>query len=286
MAANQRKKKTNVGHLVLHVVLLLSLAMFMFPLYWLIVSSFKPMNMIFRMPFEWLPSEWTLQHYKAGWHFMGSVTFGRVFFNSFFVTGVAVVATIVTASMVAFGFARIPFRGRNFWFVVLLATMMLPSQVTLVPTYTLYDWLGLIDKYAALYIGAFFGGGAFFIFLVRQFIMGLPIDLDESARIDGASTFRIFRQIIFPLCSPVLITVVILQFSWTYNDFFSPLIFISSIEKFTIPVAINTFMDESGSGNIGKAIAMTTVSIMPLIILFFVMQKQFMQGIATTGLKG
>lgn len=281
-----KRKKLNIGHLVLHIVLLLFVCMFLFPFYWLLVSSFKPLNMIFLMPFEWIPSEWTLKNFKAGWYFMGSVTFTRIFLNSFFVTAVSVVATIATATIVAFGFARLQFAGKNFWFVVLLATMMLPSQVTLVPTYLLYNFLGLIDTYAALYIGSFFGGGAFFIFLIRQFIMGIPIDLDESARIDGASTFRIFWQIIFPLCSPVLITVVILTFSSTYNDFLTPLIFTSSIEKFTIPVAINSFMDESGSGNIGKAIAMTTVSILPLIIVFFVMQKQFMQGISTTGLKG
>jgi ABC-type glycerol-3-phosphate transport system permease component len=286
MSTSVRKKKLNMGRLILHVVLLILLCMFLFPFYWLIVSSFKPLNQIFRIPFEWLPSEWTLKNYEAGWHFMGSVTFARIFLNSFFVTAVSVAATVFTATMVAFGFARIQFAGKSFWFVVLLATMMLPSQVTLVPTYLLYNYLDLIDKYAALYIGSFFGGGAFFIFLIRQFIMGIPIDLDESARMDGASTFRIFRQIIFPLCSPVLITVVILTFSWTYNDFLTPLIFLSSIEKFTIPVAINSFMDESGSGNVGKAIAMTTLSIIPLIIIFFVMQKQFMQGISTTGLKG
>lgn len=278
--------KRQIGNLALHILYLLLLCAFLFPLYWLVVSSFKPLNSIFRIPFEWLPTEWTTENIVDGWRFVGSVTFTKIYWNTFYVTIVSVVASVITAMLVAFGFARIPFAGRNFWFVMVLATMMLPSQVTLVPTYLIYRSLGLMDQYAALYIGSFFGGGAYFIFLIRQFILGLPIELDESARIDGATTFRIFWQIIFPLCTPVLITVVILSFSWTYNDFFTPLIFISSIDKFTVPVAINSFLDQAGSGNVGKAIAMTTVSIVPLLILFFVMQKQFMQGISTTGLKG
>jgi ABC-type sugar transport system, permease component len=270
----------------LYVVLSLLSLLFVFPLYWLVVSSFKPLSAIFRIPFEWWPVDWTFKHYKDGWRFMGSVTFARVYLNTAYVTIVSVVATVFTSTLVAFGFARLRFFGKNVLFVALLATMMLPTQVTLVPTFLIFDYLNLIDTYAALYIGAFFGGGAFYIFLIRQFIMGLPFDLDESARLDGASTFRIYWSIILPLCSPVLITIVILSFTWTYNDFFTPLIFLSSIEKFTVPVAINTFLDEAGTGKVGVAIAMTTLSVVPLLAVFFAAQRRFMQGIATTGLKG
>lgn len=283
---NTSSRRTRFGHAAMHLLLSCCVVIFLFPFYWLIVSSFKPVHDIFSVPFGWWPEKWTTQHYEEGWRYMRSVTFTDVYLNTLYVTTVSVLATVFTSTLVAYGFARIRFAGRNVLFIALLSTMMLPTQVTLVPTYLIYDRLHLIDTYASLYIGAFFGGGAFFIFLIRQFMMGLPYELDESARMDGASLFRIYWNIILPLCSPVIITVVILSFSWTYNDFFSPLIFIRSLDKFTVPIAINTFMDEAGSGKIGSAIAMTTVSIVPLLLVFFLAQKRFMEGIATTGLKG
>jgi multiple sugar transport system permease protein len=170
--------------------------------------------------------------------------------------------------------------------MILLATMMLPSQVTLVPNYIIFKQLHLLDTLAALYIGGFFGGGAFYIFLLRQFILGLPIELDESAKIDGAPTFTIFWRIIFPLTKPALLTVFIFSFQDNYTDFFTPLVFINTITKYTVPVGINMFLDDAGSGNLGAVIAMTSLSVVPLIVLYFIAQKQFMQGISTTGLKG
>ena len=280
------KRRGTQGHMVSHGIHWLTILIFIFPLYWLVVSSFKTLDSIFVVPFDWIPRTWTLDNYSEGWKYLGNVTFGRIFLNTFFVTIMTVLGTLLTSTLVAFGFARIPFKGRNFWFLVLLATMMLPSQVTLVPNYLIFDFLNLIDSFLVLYIGAFFGGGAFFIFLIRQFIMGIPLDLDESARVDGASTFRIYWQIILPLCGPVVATVVIFSFSWSYNDFFTPLIYLNSIEKFTVPVAIRSFLDEAGAGNVGASLAMTVLSIVPLFVVFSLAQKYFVQGIMTTGLKG
>lgn len=281
-----KKTKKIIANVFFYTIATLFALVYMFPLYWMVVSSLKPMNEIFKIPFEWLPDKWTFKHYISGWHFMGGVTFTKVYLNTFFVTIMSVIGTVFTASMVSFGFARIKFKGRNFLFVVLLATMMLPYQVTTVPNYLIFNALGLIDTLPALFIGSFLGGGAFYIFMIRQFFMGIPYELDEAARIDGASIFRIFAQIILPLSKPVLLTVTVISFSSAYNDFFSPLILINSLKRFTIPVAINVFLDEAGAGNIGASIAMTTLSIAPLLILFFIVQKQFMQGIVSTGLKG
>lgn len=275
-----------ISHVIFYILATLLALIYMFPLYWMIVSSFKPMNEIFKIPFEWLPNEWTLKHYTSGWRFMGGVTFTQVYLNSFFVTVMSVLGTLFSASLVAFGFARIKFKGRNFLFIVLLATMMLPYQVTTVPNYLIFNALGLVDTLPALFIGSFLGGGAFYIFMIRQFFMGIPYELDEAARIDGASIFRIFAQIILPLSKPVLLTVTVISFSSAYNDFFSPLILINSLKNFTIPIAINVFLDEAGAGNIGASIAMTTLSIAPLLILFFSVQKQFMQSVVSSGLKG
>ena len=259
---------------------------YLFPLYWMVVSSFKPMNEIFKIPFEWLPETWTLKHFISGWKFMGGVTFTRVYLNTFFVTIMNVIGTLISSSLAAFAFARIKFKGRNILFIVLLATMMLPYQVTTVPTYLIFSKLGMVDKLISLFITSFLGRDAFFIFMIRQFFMGIPYEYDEAARLDGASTFRIFAQILLPLAKPVLLTVTVMSFSNAYNDFFSPLILINSLKNFTVPIAINIFLDEAGAGNIGAAIAMTTLSVAPLLIIFFVVQKQFMQGVASSGLKG
>ena len=282
----RKKQKQMIYSILFYTFATLLALVYMFPLYWMVVSSLKPMNEIFKIPFNWLPNEWTWKHYLSGWKFMGGVTFTKVYLNSFFVTVMAVIGTLFSASMVAFGFARIRFKGRNFLFIVLLATMMLPYQVTTVPNYLIFNKLGLVDTLPALFIGSFLGGGAFYIFMIRQFFMGIPYELDEAARIDGASIFRIFAQIILPLSKPVLLTVTVISFSSAYNDFFSPLILINSLKNFTIPIAINVFLDEAGAGNIGASIAMTTLSIAPLLILFFAVQKQFMQGVVSTGLKG
>jgi ABC-type glycerol-3-phosphate transport system permease component len=280
----QRRKK--FGHLLTHFALLSVLLIFLFPLYWLVVSSFKTLDTVFRVPFEWLPEKWSLEGFKTGWTFMGDVTFTRVYLNTFYVAFVSVAGTVVTATMVAYGFARLNFIGKKFWFVVLLGTMMLPSQVTLVPNYLIFNFLHLIDTYLVLYIGAFFGGGAFFIFLIRQHIMGIPMELDESAKMDGATSFRIFWSIILPLCKNVLAAVAIFSFSWSYGDFMTPLIYINSAEKYTLPIAMVTFLDEAGGGNLGAAISMSLIGILPLLIIFFVGQKQFMVSVTSSGVKG
>lgn len=281
-----KKQRKLLGNIVFYTIASLFALVYMFPLYWMFVSSFKPMSEIFKIPFGWLPSEWITKHYESGWRFMGGVTFSQVYLNTFFVTTMSVIGTLFSSSLVAFGFARIQFKGRNALFIVLLATMMLPYQVTTVPNYLIFNALGLVDTLPALFIGAFLGGGAFYIFMIRQFFMGIPYELDEAARIDGASTFRIYAQIVLPLAKPVLLTVTVISFSSAYNDFFSPLILIDSLKNYTVPVAINVFLDEAGAGNIGASIAMTTLSILPLLILFFSVQKRFMQGVVSSGLKG
>jgi len=186
---------------------------------------------------------------------------------------------------VAFGFARLSFPLRGFWFSLMMMTLMLPGQVTIVPQYILYNTFGFVDSYVPLVLPHFFGGGAFFIFLLVQFIRGIPKDLDEAAKIDGASVYGIFGRIIFPLIKPALVTVAIFTFIWSWDDFFSQMLYLSSVDKFTVGLALRMFIDQF-EVQWGQLLAMSLLSIVPSVLIFFFAQRHFVEGIATTGLKG
>jgi len=271
---------------VYYIVMSMLCLVFLFPLYWMFTSSFKPVAQIFVIPYEWLPRVWITDAYERGWKFMGGISFGRVIINTFYIAGMNVVFTLFTASLTAFAFARIRFIGRDKWFIILLATMMLPSQVTMVPTYLIMNRLGLVNTFTVLFIGSLWGGGAFNIFLIRQFMMGIPTELDDAAKIDGASIFMIYWKIILPLCKTVLITIAIWTFNAAYNDLMGPLIYVHDMTKRTVAPAIRMYLDEFGAGRQDVVIALTTVSVAPLLALFFACQKHFIAGIKTTGLKG
>jgi multiple sugar transport system permease protein len=205
------------------------------------------------------------------------------------IIAIAVPGGILSAVTVSYGFARFRFKGNNFWFMVMLGTMMLPYQVTLIPQYLLYHQLGWVNTYIPLTLPSWFGGGAFAIFLLRQFMMTLPRDLDEAALIDGASFVRIFWNILIPLCKPVLATLAVISIIGRWNDFLGPLIYLRSIEKFTIAVGLNAFRfmpDSAGEPMQHLLMAASVMSTAPLIVLFFSAQQYFVQGIALTGIKG
>ncbi|RAP77198.1 carbohydrate ABC transporter permease [Paenibacillus montanisoli] len=267
------------NHLFLSVFSLLML----YPVIWWIGASLKKTEEL-RLPTIW-PSIPMWENYSNGWNFSADYSFAHFFGNTLLMELGNVTGGVLTAAIVAYGFGRLQFKLRGFWFSILLLTMMLPGQVTVVPQYILFNKLGWVDSYIPLVLPHFFGGGAFFIFLLVQFIRGIPRDLDEAAKIDGSSVYGIFFRIILPLIKPALVTVAIFTFIWSWDDFFAQVLYISSIDKFTVGLALRMFIDQFDI-QWGQLLAMSFVSIMPSVIIFLFAQKYFVEGIATTGLKG
>lgn len=260
--------------------------LFALPFLWTIGSSLKPITEIFAFPPTLFPNE-------PRWANYGDVfriaPFGRFIYNTALITAFAMFGQILSASAVAFGFSRFRFPGRDALFFVVLSTMMLPWQVTIVPTFLLFRYLDWINTYYPLIIPSFFGGGAFYIFLLRQFFLTIPKDLDEAAKIDGASSVRIFWNILLPLAKPALATVAIFSFIEHWNEFIGPLIFLNSPEKFTVSIGLRHFTAspfESDEPREAILMAASLIVALPPLTLFFIAQKYFVQGIVTTGLKG
>jgi len=266
-----------------HLFMIFFSLVMMYPVIWWVGASLKTAAEL-SLPTLW-PSVPQWSNYAEGWKFSKEFSFGHFFVNTLLMAGANVVGGVLTAAVVAFGFARLHFPLRGFWFSVMLLTLMLPGQVTIVPQYILYNAFGFVDSYVPLVLPHFLGGGAFFVFLLVQFIRGIPRDLDEAAKIDGASVYGIFGRIVFPLVKPALVTVAIFTFIWSWDDFFAQLLYISSVEKFTVGLALRMFIDQFEIAW-GQLLAMSLLSVVPSVALFFLAQKHFVEGIATTGLKG
>ena len=255
----------------------------LYPLLWMLMSSFKPDSQIFTQPTA-LPKSLDLTNYLKGW-FATDPDFGRYYLNSFFVCLGAVIGNVLACSLTAFAFARLEFPFKKVLFGIMMMTLMLPHHVILIPQYILFSKLGWVNTYLPLIAPKFLATDAFFIFLMVQFIRGIPRELDEAATIDGCSTFRIFIEIVFPLLTPALVTTVIFTFIWTYNDFFSQLIYLTSPETLTVPVGLRSLIGNSG-GVYGQLLAMSVLSLVPTFVIFLVFQKRLVEGISTSGLKG
>ena len=276
-------KKSTVRSILNHVCLILLSLVMIYPVIWWVFASFKTTGeMSSRNLF---PEVWTLSNYIEGWQVTSSLTFGTFFRNSLFIGVVNVVGAILTSGLVAYGFGRLKFKFKGFWFAVLLMTLMLPGQVTVISQYIMYNNLGFIDTYFPLILPYCLGGGAFFVFLLVQFVRSIPMELDEAAKIDGADTGRIYWNIIFPLMKPSFVTVGIYAFIWSWDDFYSQMLYLNTASKYTVSLGLRMFVDQAEI-RWGELLAMALLSIIPSVILFFVNQKEFVEGIATTGLKG
>jgi multiple sugar transport system permease protein len=283
---NNMKTNTVLRQTLTHLFII-ALGLFMvYPIIWMITSSFKPNNMIFSDP-GLIPKTLTIENYIEGWKGYAGASFGRFFLNSFLLCAVAILGNLISCTMAAFAFGRLKFPGRNFWFAVMMVTFMLPAHVTLVPRYIMFNTFGWVGTYLPLLVPKFLATDAFFVFLLVQFIRGLPKELDDAAAIDGCSKFGVFLRIIVPLASPALVTTALFTFLWTWDDFFNHLIYLTNPEIFSVARALRTFIGDAGSiSNWGGALAMGTLSMIPAFILFFTLQKYFVQGITTTGIKG
>jgi len=280
-------KTSRVVRLTLTHLFIIVLGLLMiYPIVWMIVSSFKPNNMIFSDA-GLLPKEVTIENYITGWKGYAGTSFGRFFANSLYMCIGAVVGNLISCTMAAYAFGRLKFAGRNFWFAVMMVTLMLPGQVTIVPRYILFNTFGWVGSYLPIVVPRFLATDAFFVFLLVQFIRSLPKELDEAAIIDGCGKVGVFLRIIVPLASPALVTTALFTFLWTWDDFFNHLLYLTNPPIFSVSRALRTFVGDAGAvSNWGGALAMATLSMIPAFILFFSLQKYFVQGIATTGIKG
>lgn len=266
------------------VIMVLGIGM-LYPIVWLISASFKETSDIFGNP-NLFPANPTFDNYVRGWEGIGIVGFGTFFGNSFVIALLCVLGNVVFCSLTAYAFGRLKFKLRNFWFSIMMLTLMLPMHVTTIPRYIIFREAGWIDTILPLVIPKLFAVDAFFIFLLVQFIRSLPKELDESAWMDGAGKFGIYTRIILPLTVPALITTVLFTFLWTWDDFFDQLLYLNSPEHYTVPMGLRLFLDSSGLSSWGSMFAMSVLSLIPCLILFFALQRYFVQGISTTGIKG
>jgi multiple sugar transport system permease protein len=280
----QRQPLHALRQVVTYVCLVSGAAIFLLPLFWMITTAFKPKDEIYVFPPTFIPRVFHWQNFPEGWNYQ-NMNFPRWLLNSLFISIVVVVATIVTSSLCAYGFARIRFPGRNVWFMIMLASIMLPSQVTLIPLYIVYFRIGWLDTFWPLTIPPWFGGGAFNIFLLRQFFTQIPAELEDAARIDGANRWLIWRRLFLPLSLPAVATVAVFTFQGVWNDFYGPLIFLTSQDKYTLALGINLFKGLYTT-EVGLMMAMAMLMVIPMIVVFFFAQKLMIQGVILTGLKG
>jgi multiple sugar transport system permease protein len=266
-----------------HIVLIGASIIMLYPLLWMLSGSVRPENEIFTAPSLW-PSSFSIDAYFRGWSGL-RVGFGTFFTNSLLVSGLSIVGNLATCSLAAFAFARLEFKGKKLWFALMLGTLMLPYQVTLIPQYVLFHNLHWVNTFLPLVVPKFLASDAFFIFLMVQFFRGIPKELDEAAQMDGCSPWRIYWKILLPLSTPVLATAAIFTFIWTWDDFFGPLIYLSDTRTYTVQLGLRTFVDSSAESDWGGLFAMSILTLVPVFAFFLFFQRLLIEGIATTGMK-
>lgn len=286
--AYQRKHEYRAlaSSILSHALLILGGLVMIFPMIWLISSAFKPGKEIFASGFQLVSSDFTFQNFIDGWFVNPSHTFGYFLGNTFLLVGVVILGTLMSSALAAFAFGRLEFKFKTPLFLFMIATMMLPAQVTLIPKYIMFSQMHWVDSYLPFIAPAFCAINAFHVFLLVQFVRGIPKELDAAASIDGCSNFGICFKIVLPLCKAPLFSVAIFTFIWTWDDYLNQLIYISSVDKFTVSLLLRSLIDSTSSVAWGPLLANTLVSLMPGIILFFLAQPYFVEGIATSGLKG
>lgn len=269
--------------LLSYLLLTVVAAIFMMPSIFMIATAFKPRSEVYQIPFHLFPRQWTLTNFVTG---LTSLNFATWFGNSVFVTVMGVIGTLISCTLVAYGFARFRSRFNAPLFGVVLATMMIPKQITLIPTYILFAKLKWINTFAPLIVPYWFAESAFTIFLLRQFFRSIPLDLDDAAKIDGAGSFRILMQIHLPAVKPALFTAAIMNGTFFWNNYLSPLIYLTDTRKLTISVGLQYFRDQQGATRIELLVAVAFIAILPMLLLFLFAQRYFVEGITMSGIKG
>ena len=276
----KRKRSSKIIH---HIFLVAICIVLIYPVIWWVMATFKPISEINLASL--FAKEPTLSNFIKGWNALPRYSFTLFFFNSIKLNVTVAFLTAFSSSLVAFGFTKFDFPLKKLWFSIVLTSIMLPSQVTLISRYSMFYKLGWTDSYLP-FISVSAIGVPYFIFLLIQFMKGLPRELDNAARIDGCNWWSIYWRIVLPLSKPAVITAFLFSFLWGWEDYMLPLVYINSINKFTVPLALGTFIDQDAGSAWGQLLAISLLSVTPVIILFFSAQRYFVEGIQTTGLKG
>ena len=278
-----RRSREIIKAAIVYILVIPGAIVFILPLIWMLSTATKEPNQIFIFPPQWIPDPVKWSNFTEGW--FAYLDFNRMLLNTLIITGNNVIGNLVSCCLAAYGFARLRAPGKNFLFALVLGTMLLPQEVTIIPQYVLFSKLGWNNTWRPLMIPSWLGW-PFFIFLLRQFFMSIPFDLDEAARLDGASSWRILWSVILPLAKPALATVIIFAFIGNWNNFLYPLIYIRDMDKQVLSVGLNMFRGQYGRIDFHYMMAVSLIILMPVLVVFFFGQRLFVQGIALTGLKG
>ncbi|WP_099468584.1 carbohydrate ABC transporter permease [Konateibacter massiliensis] len=281
---NKKGRKQTVA-IITHVVMISIGVVMLYPLIWMLFSSFKTNVEIFGST-ALLPAKPVWDSFIKGWKGIGGVTYTQFYSNTFKMVIPTVLFTVLSCSLVAYGFARFRFRGKKILFMLMISTLMLPNSVLIIPRYILYNKLEWLNSYLPFSMPALFACYPFFIYMMVQFFRGIPVALDEAAKIDGCNTFQLYWRILIPLMKPALFSAAIFQFIWTWNDFFNSLIYINSVSKFPIVLALRMSLDATAAANWNQVLAMSVLSLLPGTILFFSAQKYFVEGVSAGSVKG
>jgi multiple sugar transport system permease protein len=279
------RRRWTLKELVFHVVVLAILAVILYPVAWMLLSTFKPSSQIVGNA-QLLPRELTTANYETALSGIGGVSFWTFFQNSTILAVLSVIGVVLSSALAAYAFARIDFPGRAAYFGLMIGTLLLPFHVVIIPQYIMFNAFGMVNTFTPLLLGKFLATEAFFVFLMVQFMRGLPRELDEAARIDGAGHYRTFWSIMLPLLKPALVTSAIFTFIWTWNDFFGPLLYLKDPDLYTLPIALRLFVDQSSSADYGGQMAMAVLALIPVFLFFLIFQRYLVDGVATQGLKG
>ncbi|MFD5856215.1 carbohydrate ABC transporter permease [Streptomyces chartreusis] len=279
------RKPARRGRIALHLGCLAALLVMLYPLAWLLATSLKPADEVIAS-LDLLPGRLEWSNYTTALDGVNEVPIWRLLGNSLLIAGGAVFGNVVSCSLAAYAFARLRFRFRGPLFAFMIATIMLPHHAVLIPQYIIFNQLGLVNTYWPLILPKFLATEAFFVFLIVQFMRGLPRELEEAARIDGCGPFRSFFQVVLPLTRPALITTAIFTFIWTWNDFFTQLIYLFDPDRFTLTLALRSFVDASSTSAFGPMFALSVIALLPIVLFFLAFQRFLVEGMAGSGLKG
>ena len=280
------KEKRIAQRALYHVLVFIVGIIMIYPLIWMVMSSFKETKTIFTTAGSLIPGKFVVENYVNGWKGFAKVSFATFFGNSIFISVVGTIGTVISSAFVAYGFARFNFRGKNLLFTAMLLSMMLPAQVLMIPQYLWYQKLGWVGSYLPLTVPYFFAIQGFFVYLISNFISGIPTELDEAAKIDGCSYMGIFTRIMVPLIKPAIVTACIFSFMWRWDDFLSALLYVNKSARYPVSLALKLFCDPGSSSDYGAMFAMASLSILPSVLIFIFFQKYLVEGISTSGLKG
>ena len=279
------KAKRIISTTFYHIFILGLGLLMIYPVLWMISGSLKNNPEILSGSLKLIPPAWRWDNFSRGWSGFGHVTFTTYFKNSIIITVIATLGTVLSSSCIAYALARIKFRGSKIIFTIMIATMLLPGQVVMIPQYLIYNRIGWVGTVLPLIVPHFFGA-AFFIYMMMQFMAGIPKELDEAAIIDGCSKYTVFTRVVFPLLKPALISTIIIQFYWKWDDYMGPMLYLGKPESYTVSIAVKLFADATSTTDYGAMFAMSTLSMIPVFLIFLFFNRYLVDGISTSGLKG